>query len=102
MSLTTTDLHRVAHMARLTLSETEATRYCKELSHVLDLVAQMRTADTQNVPALAHSLDLTQRLRADHVSEPDQRDACLAIAPAVDAGLYLVPKVIETVADAIS
>jgi aspartyl-tRNA(Asn)/glutamyl-tRNA(Gln) amidotransferase subunit C len=102
MALTTADLHRIAHLARLTLSDAEATRYGKELSTILDLVAQMGTVDTKNVPALAHSLDLTQRVRADRVTEPDQRDACQAIAPAVDAGLYLVPKVIETVADEIA
>jgi aspartyl-tRNA(Asn)/glutamyl-tRNA(Gln) amidotransferase subunit C len=69
--------------------------YARNLSSILDLVAQMNAVDTRGVQPLAHPLAMTQRLRPDEATEPDQRALFQSIAPQVEAGLYLVPKVIE-------
>ncbi|EKD54917.1 MAG: Glutamyl-tRNA(Gln) amidotransferase, C subunit [uncultured bacterium] len=95
MSLTVDQVKKIAHLARLTLSAEDTPLYTEQLSHILQFVEQMNQADTTNSEAVAHSLDLTQRLRLDEVTEPNQRDAFQSIAPSVEAGLYLVPKVIE-------
>lgn len=95
MSLTATDVKKIAHLARLNMSENDLTLYTEQLTKILHFVEQMNQADTGNMEALAHSLDLTQRLRPDVVTETDQREAFQKIAPRVEAGLYLVPKVIE-------
>jgi aspartyl-tRNA(Asn)/glutamyl-tRNA(Gln) amidotransferase subunit C len=95
MSLTPTDVKKIAHLARLNLSEADTKLYTEQLSNILNFVEQMNQADTANVEAIAHSLDFNQRLRPDVISEHDQREAFQAIAPAVEAGLYLVPKVID-------
>lgn len=95
MSLNSKEVGAVAHLARLSLTDEEATRYARELSAILELVGELSRVDTSNVEPMAHPLGMTQRLRADVVSEPDQRDAFLAIAPATDEGLFLVPRVIE-------
>jgi aspartyl-tRNA(Asn)/glutamyl-tRNA(Gln) amidotransferase subunit C len=71
------------------------TRTAQSLGDVLTLIDQLQAADTAGVEPMAHPLDAVQRLRADVVSEPDQRTALQAIAPAVADGLFLVPKVIE-------
>lgn len=95
MSLTSDDVKKIAHLARLNLSETDTTVYTEQLSNILHFIEQMNQADTSQVDAIAHSLDLTQRLRTDQVSETDQREVFQSIAPRVEAGLYLVPKVID-------
>jgi len=96
MSLTHEDVKKIAHLARLNLSEKDLSFYTPQLSSILNFVDHMNQANTAQIEALAHPLDLNQRLRADQITEPDQRDAFQAIAPQVEAGLYLVPKVIET------
>jgi aspartyl-tRNA(Asn)/glutamyl-tRNA(Gln) amidotransferase subunit C len=95
MSLTTTDVKKIAHLARLTVSNQELTSYTEQLSGILDFVEQMNQVNTDNLEPVAHSLDVSQRLRKDGVTEPDNRTAYQAIAPQVEAGLYLVPQVIE-------
>ncbi len=95
MSLTAADVKKIAHLARLTMSEADINRYTEQLSKIIGFVEQMNQADTTNIEPIAHSLDLSQRLRNDIVSETDQRAAFQAIAPQVEAGLYLVPQVIE-------
>lgn len=95
MSLTLEDVKKIAHLARLNMSEKDLSTYTTQLSNILDFVEQMNSADTANIEPLAHSIDFSQRLRADKVTETDQREAFLAIAPQAEAGLYLVPKVIE-------
>ena len=95
MSLDRTDVENIAHLARLAISEEDIHEYARNLSNILDLVAQMDAVDTSRVSPMAHPLDTTQRLRADEVSETDQREPFQNIAPATEAGLYLVPKVIE-------
>ncbi len=95
MSLTSGDIKKIAHLARLNLSEADTDLYTSQLSRILNFIEQMNQADTSHIDAIAHSLDLTQRLRSDHVSETDQRAIFQSIAPRVEAGLYLVPKVID-------
>ena len=95
MSLTATDVKKIAHLARLNLSDADTQLYTEQLSKIIDFVEQMNQTDTGNSEPLAHSLDINQRLRADTVTETNQRTAFQAIAPQVEAGLYLVPQVIE-------
>ena len=93
--LTSNDVLKIAHLARLDLDEQAAANYVRELSTILDLVEQMNRVDTQQVEPMAHPLELSQRLRADVITEVNQRELFQAIAPEVEAGLYLVPQVIE-------
>jgi aspartyl-tRNA(Asn)/glutamyl-tRNA(Gln) amidotransferase subunit C len=95
MSLTPQDVLNIAHLARLALREEEVPRYARELSSILDLVQQLQQVDTAGVSPMAHPLDATQRLRPDEVTEGDQREVFQSIAPQTEAGLYLVPRVIE-------
>ena len=95
MSLVRDDVVRIAHLARLAVEEADIPRYARELSNILSLVEQMNQVDTTHVAPMAHPQDTSQRLRADVVSECDQRDLFQANAPEVEAGLYLVPQVIE-------
>ena len=95
MSLEAEDVRKIAHLARLEILQDDIAGYAENLSRILDLVEQMNAVDTQNVEPMAHPLDATQRLRADDVTESDQRDHFQRIAPQVDSGYYLVPKVIE-------
>jgi aspartyl-tRNA(Asn)/glutamyl-tRNA(Gln) amidotransferase subunit C len=95
MALTADDVKKIAHLARLNLSPADTELYSKQLSSILDFVEQMNAADTAGIIPVAHSMDLGQRQRTDAVTEPDQRAAFQAIAPSVEAGLYLVPQVIE-------
>lgn len=95
MSLTADDVKKIAHLARLNMSEQDVALYLPQLSNILALVEQMNQVDTAHIEPLANPLDLSQRMRADSVTEINQRDAFQAIAPQVEAGLYLVPKVID-------
>lgn len=99
MSLTLKDIGRIAHLARLELSEPQAQAMQARLNGFFDIVEQMRAVDTTGVEPLAHPTAVIDhvalRLRDDVVSEPNQREANQASAPAVEDGLFLVPKVIE-------
>ena len=95
MSLTSDDVKRVAKLARLGLTDVETTETLAQLNSILELVDQMQQIDTDGVAPLAHPLELKQTLRADAVSETNQRDKFQTIAPQADAGLYLVPRVVE-------
>ncbi|HEY5791046.1 MAG TPA: Asp-tRNA(Asn)/Glu-tRNA(Gln) amidotransferase subunit GatC [Gammaproteobacteria bacterium] len=95
MHLDRDTVDRIAHLARLQLAEAEAEGYARHLSDILDFVAQLDDADTAGTEPLAHPLEVTQRLRDDVVTEPDQRARFQAQAPAVEDGLYLVPKVLD-------
>jgi len=95
MSLSRSDVERIAHLARLAIAEEDIPKYSQNLSNILDLVAQMDAVDTSAVAPMAHAFDVSQRLRPDEVTESNQRERFQAIAPQVEAGLYLVPKVIE-------
>ena len=95
MALERCDVEKIAHLARLGLNEADLPRTTDALNSILGLVDQMQAVDTTGIEPLAHPLEASQRLRADVVTESNQRDRYQAIAPATDSGLYLVPKVIE-------
>jgi aspartyl-tRNA(Asn)/glutamyl-tRNA(Gln) amidotransferase subunit C len=95
MSLQKDDIEKIAHLARLAIGTEDIAAYTHNLSSILDLVEQMNAVDTSGVTPMAHPLDAQQRLRADVVTEQNQREHFQANAPQVEAGLYLVPKVIE-------
>lgn len=99
MSLTSSDIARIANLARLELQPAESDRLLAQINGFFDIVEQMRAVDTTGVEPLAHPVaamqDITLRLRDDTVSEPNQREANQQSAPAVEQGLFLVPKVIE-------
>ena len=99
MSLTPQDIGRIANLARLELRPQESERMLTQLNGFFDIVEQMRAVDTAGIEPLPHPVAAIQevalRLREDVASEPNQREANQASAPAVDRGLFLVPKVIE-------
>jgi aspartyl-tRNA(Asn)/glutamyl-tRNA(Gln) amidotransferase subunit C len=95
MSLTPEDVRRIARLARIRVTAGEAEQYRQQLNGIFGLIAAMQAADTAGVQPMAHARDVFQRLREDVVSEADRREAYQAVAPQVEAGLYLVPKVIE-------
>ena len=95
MSLTFEQVQRIAHLARIEVSEAEALSTQGHLNGIFQLIEQMQAVDTRGVEPMAHAQDLSQRLRQDVVVEVDRRSAYQAVAPEIEAGLYLVPKVIE-------
>ena len=99
MSLTSTDIARIANLARLELKPLESERMLMQINGFFDLVEKIRAVDTTGIEPLAHPLatiqDIALRLRPDEVSEPNQREANQRNAPVVEHGLFLVPKVIE-------
>lgn len=95
MSIDTGEVSNIAWLARLATSGEELEEYRQDLDNILALVNKMNAAATEDVPPLAHPLDLSARLRADEVTEPDQREKFQTIAPETADGYYLVPRVIE-------
>ena len=95
MSLNAEEIQKIAYLARLAISGSEAESYAANLSGILGLVEQMNSVDTSAVEPMSHPQDLGQRLRADVVTEADQREKLMSNAPAQEAGLFLVPQVIE-------
>ena len=95
MSLTLEQVQRIAHLARIELSAAESETTMSQLNDIFAVIEQMQAVDTRGVEPMAHAQDLAQRLRDDRVTEADQRAAFQQVAPEVEAGLYLVPKVIE-------
>ena len=95
MALDRSDVQNIADLARLAISDENLDKYSSELSSILDLVEQMNAVDTDDVRPLAHPLDAVQRLRADVVTEENHREKYMDNAPAKEAGLFLVPKVVE-------
>jgi aspartyl-tRNA(Asn)/glutamyl-tRNA(Gln) amidotransferase subunit C len=99
MSLNSHDIDRIANLARLELQSAESQRMLGQINGFFDIVEQMRAVDTTGIEPLAHPVaaiqEIALRLREDIVSEPNQREANQRSAPAVERGLFLVPKVIE-------
>jgi aspartyl-tRNA(Asn)/glutamyl-tRNA(Gln) amidotransferase subunit C len=95
MALNITDIKRIAHLARIEVSDTEAEATLIKLSGILGLIEQMQAVDTAGITPMSHSQEVTQRLREDVVTQTNKRADFQAIAPQVQDGLYLVPKVIE-------
>ncbi|MFP4130467.1 MAG: Asp-tRNA(Asn)/Glu-tRNA(Gln) amidotransferase subunit GatC [Halorhodospira sp.] len=95
MAIEAKEVEAIAHLARIQVDDGAVAGYARDLSGILDFVEQMGTVDTQGVEPMAHPWDAAQRLRPDEVTEPSRRDHYQAGAPAVEAGLYLVPRVVE-------
>ena len=95
MALDKTEIEKIAHLARLHIGESETEEVATRITDILALIDQMQSVDTEAVEPLAHPLDLVQRLRADEITEDNQRDRLQKLAPASEDGLYLVPKVLE-------
>lgn len=95
MSLSIEDVTKVARLARLAMTPAELANAQNQLNSIFNLIADMQAVDTSGIEPMSHAQDLSQRLRADLVSETNQREAFQAIAPQVENGLYLVPQVIE-------
>ena len=95
MSLSLEDVGRIARLARLDVSAAETERTREQLNGILSFIEQLQSVDTAGIEPMAHAVDVVQRLRPDAVTEPDRRDAFQAVAPETEAGLYLVPRVVE-------
>jgi aspartyl-tRNA(Asn)/glutamyl-tRNA(Gln) amidotransferase subunit C len=95
MSLTPDEVKRIARLARIEISDAEAAASQTQLNAIFDLITTMQTVDTTGIAPMAHAQDVAQRLRDDVVTETDHHAAFPSVAPAVEADLYLVPKVIE-------
>ena len=95
MSLTLADIRRIAQLARIEVDDAEARQALGQLSGIFRLIEQMQAVDTRGVEPMSHAQDVMLRLREDKVTESDQRELFQSVAPQVEAGLYLVPKVIE-------
>ena len=95
MSLSHDQVRRLADLARIAIGPDETESVLERLNRVLGLIEEMRRVDTSGVEPMAHPLDAAQRLRPDAVTERDQHELFQSVAPAVEGGHYLVPKVIE-------
>jgi aspartyl-tRNA(Asn)/glutamyl-tRNA(Gln) amidotransferase subunit C len=95
MALSDQELKEIAYLARINVSEYSLSSLKKELEDILDLFEELNEADTSEVQAMSHPLDLSQPIRKDEVTEENQREELLKNAPSVKSGLFLVPKVIE-------
>lgn len=95
MSLSTEAIQKLARLSRLHISPEEVDALRQHFDNLFALVDELQSIDTEGIAPMSHAMDLPLRLREDVVSEPDRRDAYQAVAPQVEQGLYLVPKVIE-------
>ena len=95
MSISQAEIVKVAHLARLAIPEERLDAYTHTIGDILDLVAQMNAVNTDDVEPLSNPLDAVQLLREDKITESNQRETYQSVAPLVEDGLYLVPKVIE-------
>ena len=95
MALTPDEVAKLADLARLSIDSQDVESTTESVSNILHMIDQLKQVDTSSVAALSHPLDISQRLRADEVTESNQRDQFQKIAPDVENGLFLVPRVIE-------
>lgn len=95
MALTLDDVKRVAHLARIEISDAGAESVLRDLVNIFTLIEQMRAVDVSGIEPMSHAQDVVIRLREDAVTESDQHTLFQSVAPRVEAGLYLVPRVIE-------
>ena len=95
MPLDLEDVHRIAILARIEITDAEARDSCDQLNRILSMIETMQAVDTEGIEPMAHAQDVKLRLREDAISETDHHAAFQAIAPQVEGDLYLVPKVIE-------
>jgi aspartyl-tRNA(Asn)/glutamyl-tRNA(Gln) amidotransferase subunit C len=95
MSLKLADIHRIALLARIEITEAQAEETARQLNDILRMIEQIGRVDTSGIAPMSHPLDGVQRLRPDLVSESPERELTMANAPAQQDGLFLVPRVIE-------
>jgi aspartyl-tRNA(Asn)/glutamyl-tRNA(Gln) amidotransferase subunit C len=95
MALYLNDINRIAQLARIEVTQVEAEQVLSQLQAIFSLIEELQSADTRGIEPMSHGQDVTLRLREDQVTEHDQHELFQSIAPQVEAGLYLVPKVIE-------
>lgn len=95
MSLSKSDIEKLAVLARINISEQESQLVTERIGSVLDLVDQLQAQNTDGIEPMAHPMDAVQTLRADKVTESNQRETLMSNAPAAEEGLFLVPRVIE-------
>ena len=95
MAFDKSEVEKIAHLARLHISDLEADEVTARIGDILHLIDQMQSVDTDAVEPLAHPLDVVQRLRRDEITEKNQREELQTLAPSSQDGLYLVPKVLE-------
>jgi aspartyl-tRNA(Asn)/glutamyl-tRNA(Gln) amidotransferase subunit C len=95
MALSLDDVSRIAQLARLEATPDEAERFLAQLQSIFGLIEELQSVDTRGIEPMSHAQNVSSRLREDKVTERDQHDLFQGIAPQVEAGLYLVPKVIE-------
>jgi len=95
MALTRDDVTRAARLARIAIDDAEADEVLRQLERIFGMIEEMRAVDVSNVDPMAHAQDVRLRLREDEVTELDQHELFQSVAPRVERGLYLVPKVIE-------
>jgi aspartyl-tRNA(Asn)/glutamyl-tRNA(Gln) amidotransferase subunit C len=95
MALSLDDVKRIAQLARLEVTDTEAEQVLAQLQAIFALIEELQSVDTRSIEPMSHAQDVALRLREDRVTEEDQRELFQSIAPQVESGLYLVPKVIE-------
>jgi aspartyl-tRNA(Asn)/glutamyl-tRNA(Gln) amidotransferase subunit C len=95
MALSLEDVKRIAYLARIATSEEEANTALKQLNGIFKLIEELQAVDTKGIEPMSHAQDVTLRLRSDLATETDQHELFQLVAPQVEAGLYLVPKVIE-------
>jgi len=95
MSLNLDQVGRIAGLAHIEISPAEAAQTRDRLNEILGLIEQLQAVDTAGIEPMAHAVDAIQRLRDDQPTESDRRSTFQAVAPEIEAGLYLVPRVIE-------
>ena len=95
MALTRENIEYIAHLARLEVGEADVPAYADKLSKIIEFIDELGQAETADLVPMAHPLDMSQRLRADEVTESDERDRYQANAPETSNGLYVVPRVVE-------
>jgi aspartyl-tRNA(Asn)/glutamyl-tRNA(Gln) amidotransferase subunit C len=95
MALSSEDIQRIAHLARIEITSAEAVDVRAKLDGIFDLIGRMRAVDTTGIVPMSHAQEVTLPLREDVITETDRRELYQSVAPAVQDGLYLVPKVIE-------
>lgn len=95
VAITEDDVKKIAYLARLTIAPEDIANYTTDMGNILQLAERMQQVDTSNIEPMAHPLDVSQRLRADEVTETDQRELLQANAPKIQDGYFIVPQVIE-------
>jgi len=95
VTLSRQDIEYIAHLARLEVSESDVPAYVDKLGRIIEFIDELGQADTVDMVPMAHPLDMSQRLRADEVTESDERDRYQANAPETENGVYVVPRVVE-------